>query len=310
MLANHHSLLVFSSSLKNLFRKRISLLAFAIALAATACTSPSGFNPPSPSPVKASPRPTVSSPNQLKGQTQAQTDPASASDASPTYSTQATADVSFDQAVMKAANAAELADVAQTADDWQQVTQHWQAAISLLQTIPATDEKFAIAQQRLPEYQKQQRLAQQQATQFADRQAAQHKQQAKQGEQLFQNVKGSYQLANVLQGTPMLQVVILDEQWRSLSKVEQTNLTEYAKSLVQSARSAPDQYVDVSASNPIYDRFVSKAANLCDDCWQIAVTDQSSVSSLSNLETVVQGDELWEKADPCCRGKKVSEFVR
>lgn len=308
MPVNRYYLLMSISFPKSLFCKRISLLAFAIALVAAACASPSGFNPPSPSPVKASPRPTASSPNQLKEQTKAQTDLASESEANHDSSTQATANVSFEQAVMKAANATELADVAQTADDWQQVAQHWQSAIILLQTIPATDEKFAIAQQRLPDYQKQQRVAQQQANQLSEKQATQHKQRAKQGEQLFQEVKGSYQLTNVLQGTPTLQVVVLDEQWRSLSKLEQMDLAEYAKSLVQSARSAPDQYVDVSASNPIYDRFVSKAASLCDDCWQIAVTEQSSISSFSNLKTIVQGDELWEKADPCCRGKKVSEF--
>lgn len=310
MTATCHYLLMSISFPKGLFCKRISLLAFAIALVATACTSPSGFNPQSPSPVKASPRPTALSPDQLKEQTKAQTNTASESKSSPDSSVQTTANVSFEQAVMKAANATELADVAQTADDWQQVAQHWQSAIILLQTIPAMDEKFAIAQQRLPDYQKQQRVAQQQATQLAEKQANQHKKRAKQGEQLFQDIKGSYQLTNVLQGTPTLQVVVLNEQWRSLSKLEQMDVAEYAKSLVQSARSAPDQYVDVSASNPIYDRFVSKAASLCDDCWQIVVTDQSSISSFSDLKTVVQGDELWEKDDPCCRGKKVSEFVK
>ncbi len=310
MPANHHYLLVFSSSSKNLFQKRIALLAFAIALAVTACKPPSGFNPPSSSPVKVNPRSAASSPKQFKEQIEAQTDTGSELQVSHDSLTPVTTGVSFEQAVMKAANATELANVAQTVDDWQQVAQHWQAAIVLLKTIPDTNEKFAIAQQRLPDYQKQQRVAQQQATQLAKQQATLHKQRAKKGEQLFQDVKGVYQLTNVLQGTPTLQVVILDEQWRSLSKVEQMDLAEYAKSLVQSARSAPYQYVDVPASNPIYDRFVSKAANLCDDCWQIAVSEQSNISSLSNLETVVQGDELWEKADPCCRGKKVSEFVK
>lgn len=306
MPANCHSVRVFIFCSKSAISKKLSLLAFAIALVVTACTSPSGFNPQSPAPVESSQRPKASSPNQLKGQE----DTASELKTSPENPSQATNAVSFNHAVMKAANATELADVAQSADEWEQVVQHWQATITLLQAIPAADENYAIAQQRLPNYQQQLQFAQQQATQIAQQQANQHKQRAKQGEQVFQEAKGSYQLKNILQGTPMLQIVILDEQWKSLSKAEQMNLVEYARSLIQSARSAPDQYVDVSASNPIYNRSISKAASLCNDCWQIAVSEQSSISSLSTLKTVIQGDELWEQEDPCCRGEKVSEFVK
>lgn len=287
---------------------KISLLAFAIAVVVSACTSTqSEMQVQSPS---------VSAEASSGTTAAAETDDAAAlndathpSAASPQQQVQSGGGAAFEKAVMTAANAAELAKVAQTAQEWALVAQSWQDAIALIQTIPATDEKFAIAQQRLPDYQQQLQAAQQRAAQLAQKQALQHKQRAKSGEQIFQDVNGSYQLANVLQGTTVLQVIIVDEQWKSLSKPEQVDLAEYAQALVQAARSAPEQYVDVSSSSPIYDRFVSKAAGLCDDCWQITVGERPSLSSFSELKTVVQGDELWEQEDPCCRGKKVSEFV-
>ena len=276
----------------------LTLLTVAIALVASACTSSqSGLNPPSPSSAEADLQTLESDPIAEP------TDRVSSGKLTGQTSNQLLADgSSFEQAVIKATNATELAAVAQTVDDWQRITKHWQEAITLLRTIPAADEQYAIAQQRLTDYQQQLKAAQQQATQY--------KQRIKQGKQLFQKMNGSYQLINVLQGTPAMQVVVLDEQWKALSKAEQINLVEYTKSLVQSARSAPEEYVDVSDTNPIYDRFISKATGLCDDCWQIAVGEQPSISSFSQLQAVVQGDELWEKEDPCCRGKKVSELVR
>ncbi|MGP1386152.1 MAG: hypothetical protein ACTS2F_21515 [Thainema sp.] len=316
MQANCYPCLVLNSLSPKGWKIQLSLLTFAIALVMSACTSAqpgqsgqSGADPQSPPNLTKADSPALASPNHAVQKYSETTRGVKVATLHP-EPISITGEISFEQAVMKAANATELADVAQTVDDWERVVQHWQTAIALIQAIPATDDKYAIAQQRLPAYQQQLQVAQQQAAQLAEQQATQHKQRAKQGEHIFREVRGNYQLTNILQGTPTLQIIVLDEQWKSLSKTEQINLAEYAKSLVQSARSAPDKYVDVSVSNPIYDRFVSKAAGLCDDCWAIVVSEQPSISSFSDLKTVVQGDELWEKEDPCCRGKKVSEFVR
>ncbi len=302
MQANCHRYRVLQLFLQH-FLSKLSLLTLAIALIASACASQSGLNLPSPSSTEPEAQ-TIESNPIAKPNGKVSNLPRQASNQLSIN------DSLFEQAVMKAANATELANDAQTVDDWERITDYWQEAVTLLQTIPAADEKYAIAQQRLSDYQQQLQTAEQQATQLAEQQATQYQQRVQQGEQIFQKINGSYQLINVLQGTPAMQVVVLDEQWKSLSKAEQVDLVTYTRSLVPAARSTPDQYVDVSAANPIYDRFISKAAGLCDDCWQIVVGEQPSISSFSELQTVVQGDELWEKEDPCCRGKKVSEFVK
>ncbi|MFP4297590.1 MAG: hypothetical protein ACLFT0_07005 [Spirulinaceae cyanobacterium] len=62
-----------------------------------------------------------------------------------------------------ATGAIAVADTAITADDWQMVASRWQRAISLLQAIPESDAKRAIAQEKIAAYQKNLTTAQQNA---------------------------------------------------------------------------------------------------------------------------------------------------
>lgn len=62
-----------------------------------------------------------------------------------------------------ATGAIAVTDTAITAEDWQMVASRWQRAISLLQAIPESDAKSAIAQEKIAAYQKNLTTAQQNA---------------------------------------------------------------------------------------------------------------------------------------------------
>jgi methionine-rich copper-binding protein CopC len=69
----------------------------------------------------------------------------------------------FSDAVNKATSAAQLTQTAQTAEEWQTVATDWQAAIALMQAVPEGDPNYAVAQQKVAEYQKNLEYAQQNA---------------------------------------------------------------------------------------------------------------------------------------------------
>jgi hypothetical protein len=58
-------------------------------------------------------------------------------------------------------NAAELTQSAQSSKEWQQVTNWWQEAIDLMRAVPTTDDKHALAVEKVTEYQSNLRYAQQ-----------------------------------------------------------------------------------------------------------------------------------------------------
>ena len=67
----------------------------------------------------------------------------------------------FSEAVNQATQAANLAQTAQTPEQWRTVANHWQQAITHLQSIPPTDPNHTTAQQKIGQYQKNLRYAQQ-----------------------------------------------------------------------------------------------------------------------------------------------------
>jgi hypothetical protein len=67
----------------------------------------------------------------------------------------------FNAAVNQATQAANLAQTAQTPEQWRTVANHWQQAITHLQSIPPTDPNHTTAQQKIGEYQKNLHYAQQ-----------------------------------------------------------------------------------------------------------------------------------------------------
>jgi hypothetical protein len=60
----------------------------------------------------------------------------------------------FNQAQKKANSAATLAQSAKTEAEWKAVAQHWQEAITLMKAVGKNDPNYAIASQKITEYQK------------------------------------------------------------------------------------------------------------------------------------------------------------
>ncbi|ACC81466.1 hypothetical protein [Nostoc punctiforme] len=60
----------------------------------------------------------------------------------------------FREAVSKAINAANLTQSAKSLDEWKTVASQWETAIALMKTVPSSSPNYAIAQQKIIEYQK------------------------------------------------------------------------------------------------------------------------------------------------------------
>lgn len=58
----------------------------------------------------------------------------------------------FGEAVNNAMAAAELAQTAQSNQDWQEVVNHWQAAIAFMEEVTPQSEQYDVAQTKIPEY--------------------------------------------------------------------------------------------------------------------------------------------------------------
>jgi hypothetical protein len=134
----------------------------------------------------------------------------------------------------------------------------------------------------------------------------------KQGEALYQSLldrkkANAPQIYGAFKGGSLVLVIDQDE-WQKLSKEQQVDLAYYVESLITSTRAKPEVFISVPASDFAYSSFVENGKTLCDDCWEVATGEPIKDGSISYDHTVVQGDKKWEKADPCCRGLKGSEF--
>lgn len=70
----------------------------------------------------------------------------------------------YEQGLDAAYSAATIAQSAQSPSDWQLVSSRWQEAIELLQKVPSSSSLHAIAQSKITQYQRNQRIAQQRIT--------------------------------------------------------------------------------------------------------------------------------------------------
>lgn len=70
----------------------------------------------------------------------------------------------YEQGLDAAYSAATIAQSAQSPSDWQLVSSRWQEAIELLQKVPSSSSLHAIAQSKIAQYQRNQRIAQQRIT--------------------------------------------------------------------------------------------------------------------------------------------------
>lgn len=69
-------------------------------------------------------------------------------------STKTTKTDPFQAAVNQAIIAAELTQSAQSPLEWQQVANHWQSAFELMKAVPQSHSHYAVAQDRVSQYQK------------------------------------------------------------------------------------------------------------------------------------------------------------
>lgn len=60
----------------------------------------------------------------------------------------------FSQAVSKAINAANLTQSAKSPDEWKIVVSQWEEAITLMKTVPSSSDNYAVAKQKITEYQR------------------------------------------------------------------------------------------------------------------------------------------------------------
>ncbi|MEB3356730.1 MAG: hypothetical protein VKK04_08390 [Synechococcales bacterium] len=74
--------------------------------------------------------------------------------------------LTFEVAVSTGENAARLAKIAASKDDWELVVGKWQQAIAQMQQVPASHASYATAQSKLQEYQANLAAAQQQSSQL------------------------------------------------------------------------------------------------------------------------------------------------
>ncbi len=110
--------------------------------------------------------------------------------------------------------------------------------------------------------------------------------------------------------TPVVALVIPEQEWNNLAKADQVSLTFYVESLLPAVRAEPDRYIDVFRDTPQYALFRAKVARLCDDCWVVGIgrlTFDKKAASPDKI--VVQGNSVWEK-DERKRGVKAAEFRR
>jgi hypothetical protein len=75
----------------------------------------------------------------------------------------------FHEAVNQAMSAAELTQVANTADQWNLVASRWLGAIILMRAVPSTDPRYELAQSKVEEYSKNLAYAQQRAEVAAEK---------------------------------------------------------------------------------------------------------------------------------------------
>lgn len=133
-------------------RAAIMLLSGTLALINVACsriTAVSKPDEPSPVAVSSTPSPVAKPASKLKPT------------ATPKRQASLTEKDVYEQALDIAYSAATISQSAQSGDDWQLVSQRWQEAIALLGKLPAASSYQATAKQKITEYRRNQRIAQQ-----------------------------------------------------------------------------------------------------------------------------------------------------
>lgn len=100
---------------------------------------------------------------------------------------------------------------------------------------------------------------------------------AEQGRAEFQRLLGAYpwlsepEVHGLGTKTPPLTLWVPEPAWNSLSPAQRQALGRWVASLVPGVRAAPERYVSIPRTAPIYRTFRDRAATLCNTCWAIGV---------------------------------------
>lgn len=206
----------------------------------------------------------------------------------------------FMAAVRKANQASVAIQSAQSLTEWHQVYQDWQSAMNLMKAVPTYHPKYAIAQQKIEEYSRYLDYAQ---TNFERL----RQQSLLQGEQLFKQFRGIYKIMGLLTDQPVVWLILPEADWLSLSKSQQISVTVFADDLIAQVRSEPKRYISVALSAADYEASMQKITSLCDDCWEIVLSETKELPYTMD-HIAVQGNNPWQREDECCKAISTSEF--
>lgn len=144
-------------------RAAILLLSGTLALMNVACSRINSLWLPneSPEPIAASSPPSIAVTPPVEQASSPVVNPSPM--ATPTSQPSLSPQEAYERALDAAYSATTIAQSAQSFSDWQLVINRWQEAIQLLQRVPSSSSYYAIAKEKLSQYQRNLSLAQQQA---------------------------------------------------------------------------------------------------------------------------------------------------
>jgi hypothetical protein len=138
---------------------------------------------------------------------------------------------------------------------------------------------------------------------------------ASKGKAIYQRIKTKYsEIGNphvfgALTDSAKLTVWIPESEWGRMTHDDKVCLTWFVQSMISDARRNPSSYIELPSHLPSYKTALSKASNLCGECWGIGVgriTPNGKGIYVDKI--VVQGDSVWNSDDSRFRGLKGSEF--
>jgi hypothetical protein len=126
--------------------------------------------------------------------------------------------------------------------------------------------------------------------------------QIKKGEQIFKNTikrfRFDYQKP-IMSGICVGVVVPFPmSEWKRLSKKDRVNLALFAENVVADIKQAPEKYIEMPESAPLYATCRQNAAKMCLTCWRIEAGSVVTIDGDTNIgpdsETVIDGKTILE----------------
>src|SRR4029434_6976514 len=111
-----------------------------------------------------------------------------------------------------------------------------------------------------------------------------------QGQALFEGIRQRHPrvqptMWGLATENPVFVLPLPQTEWATLSRADQISLTLYVESLLRTARTNPERYICEERESPRYAEALSTCADLCAECWIVAVGPLTF-----NKKIVVSGD--------------------